>query len=169
MSGQGCRSLPTKVTRMTWPVTHRKLWVAAVVWSPQLPSRSGTEESAMLLHTALQQHQGGEMPRGEKRKRRRNVGSLLGLATLSLVALVVPASPAAADAASAMRNCQDGRVPQTATVLGNRGRKSRGAIPCKPPNLAAATSGAAVFLCDFCSTSMIPAPATTVDIGDSGC
>ncbi len=82
---------------------------------------------------AIPEWRGG--PRRE-RSRRGRVASLLVLAALSLVALVVPAGPAAADAASAMWNCQNGRVAQrdaVVTVLGNGG----GSFPAgvNPPNV----------------------------------
>jgi hypothetical protein len=59
-----------------------------------------------------------------KGARHRRVASLLVLAALSLVALVVPAGPAVADAASAMWNCQHNLGAQNeaeVTVLGNGG------------------------------------------------
>lgn len=74
----------------------------------------------MWLHDVWQAKRSG--PRREGTRRR--ASSLLVLAALSLIALVVPAGPAVADAASAMQNCINGRNPQgqaLVTVLGNGG------------------------------------------------
>jgi hypothetical protein len=62
-------------------------------------------------------------PRRERSPRGR-VASLLVLTALSLMALVVPAGPAVADAVSAKQDCVDNRAPQRqaeVTVLGNGG------------------------------------------------
>ncbi|MGH3688364.1 MAG: hypothetical protein ACRDQY_08890 [Pseudonocardiaceae bacterium] len=82
---------------------------------------------------AIPRWRGGPRQEGVRRGR---VASLLVLAALSLMALVVPAGPAAADAASAMWNCQNGRVPQqeaVVTVLGNGGGSFPGGA--NPPNV----------------------------------
>jgi len=63
----------------------------------------------MRLHHESQQLPGWRNAPRQEGKQRGSVVSLLTVATLSLVTLVVPASPAAADPATAMRNCQDGK------------------------------------------------------------
>lgn len=78
----------------------------------------------MLLRNVWQAMPGWRGGPRREGARRGRVASLLVLTALSLIALVVPAGPAAADAASAMRNCQDGKGPQQeteVTVLGNGG------------------------------------------------
>lgn len=74
----------------------------------------------MQLNSVWQKMRSG--PRREGARRR--VASLLVLTALSLVALVVPAGSAVADAASAMQDCRDNKNPQRqteVTVLGNGG------------------------------------------------